>query len=137
MANRMTAEAFFDTNIVVYAFIESDPRSEAADRILSAGGIVNVQVLNEFINVALRTRAMPWADIHGSLASIRALCGAPRPLTNAVHEAAVAIAERYHYHIYDALIIAAAVDAGCRTLYSEDLAAGQTVQGVRLVNPFA
>jgi predicted nucleic acid-binding protein len=132
----MTADVFFDTNVIVYAFIESDARSAAADRILSEGGIVNVQVLNEFINVARRKHALPWADIHASLASIRVLCGAPRPLTGTVHEAGVAIAERYRYSIYDALIIAAAADAGCRTLYSEDLAAGQTIKGVRIVNPF-
>jgi predicted nucleic acid-binding protein len=132
----MTADVFFDTNVVVYAFIESDARSAAADRILSVGGIVNVQVLNEFVNVARRKHALPWTDIHASLASIRVLCGVPRPLTGTVHEAGVAIAERYRYSIYDALIIAAAADAGCRTLYSEDLAAGQTIKGVRIVNPF-
>jgi len=133
----MSAEAFFDTNVVVYAFIENDARSAVADRLLSAGGVISVQVLNEFINVALRKHALPWADIRESLASIRALCGAPRPLTAAIHDAGVAIAERYHYRIYDAQIIAAAVDAGCRKLYSEDLANGQTIRGVRIVNPFA
>lgn len=137
MSSPMGAEAFFDTNIVVYAFIESDARSAAADRILAEGGIVNVQVLNEFVNVALRKHALPWRDIRGSLESIRALCGEPRPLTGAIHEAGVAIAERYRYRIYDALIIAAAADAGCRTLYSEDLASGQVIRGVRIVDPFA
>ena len=133
----MVAEAFFDTNIVVYAFVESDARSAAAERILSEGGVVNVQVLNEFVNVALRKHALSWADIHGAIASIRALCGQPNPLTSAAHEAGIEIAERHHYHIYDAMIIAAALDAGCRTLYSEDLADGQTIRGVRIVNPFA
>ena len=137
MSSPMGSDAFFDTNIVVYAFIESDARSAAADRLLSEGGVVNVQVLNEFVNVALRKHALPWADIRGSLESIRALCGEPRPLTTAIHEAGLAIAERHHYRIYDALIIAAAADAGCRTLYSEDLANGQTIKGVRITNPFA
>ena len=131
------ADAFFDTNVLVYAFIESEARSVAADRILAEGGIVNVQVLNEFVNVACRKHALPWPDIRGALATIRILCGEPRPLTSTVHEAGIAIAERYQYRIYDALIIAAAVEAGCRTLYSEDLANGQTIRGVRIVDPFA
>ena len=130
------ADAFLDTNVLVYAFIENEARSSAADRVLSEGGIVNVQVLNEFVNVAVRKHALPWTDIRGSLATIRTLCGEPRSLTGTIHQAGVAIAQRYRYRIYDALIIAAAADAGCRTLYSEDLAAGQTVRGVRIVNPF-
>jgi predicted nucleic acid-binding protein len=133
----MTAEAFFDTNIVVYAFIETDVRSAIAASVLADGGVVNVQVLNEFVNVARRKHTVPWSDIRESLTVLRTRCGEPRPLTTAIHESGLAIAERYHYRIYDAMIIAAAVDAGCRTLYSEDLANGQTIQGVRITNPFA
>ena len=133
----MTAEAFFDTNVVVYAFITTEKRSAVAASVLAEGGVVNVQVLNEFVNVARRKDTLSWADIRESLAVLRKRCGEPRPLTTAIHEAGLAIAERHHYRIYDALIIAAAVDAGCRTLYSEDLANGQTIQGVRITNPFA
>jgi len=114
---------------------DSDARSAVADRILSEGGIVNVRVLNEFVNVARRKHPLSWADIRASLALFRVLCGAPHPLTSAAHEAGVVIAERYRYHICDALI-AAAADAGCRTLHSGDLAAGQTIRGLRIVDPF-
>jgi len=71
-----------------------------------------------------------------ALEAIRRMCREPSPLTLQLHGSALAIAERYGYRIYDALIIASAAEAGCRTLYSEDLADGQEIAGVRIVNPF-
>lgn len=133
----MSAEAFHDTNVVVYAFIEAGRRSALAEELVATGGTVSVQVLNEFVNVARRKHALSWRAIRGSLATLQLACGEPRPLTATTHEAALAIAERYRYRIYDALIIASAAEAGCRTLYSEDLADGQEIAGVRIVNPFA
>ena len=133
----MSAEAFVDTNVVVYAFSRNDLRTAPAHLLLEQGPQLNVQVLNEFVSVALRKLRMPWPEIHDALRIIGVFAAPPRTLTTTIHDAAVAIAERHHYHIYDALIIAAAVDAGCRTLYSEDLADGQTIRGVRIVNPFA
>lgn len=132
----MNADAFFDSNILIYAFIKADERSDVADRMLRAGGVVNVQVLKEFVAVARRKFALPWDEIRNFLAVVRTLCGQARPLTPAIHGAAVAIAERHRLRIYDALIIAAAAEAGCRTLYSEDLSHGQTIEGVRVVDPF-
>jgi len=132
----MSAEAFHDTNVVVYAFIEAGRRSVLAEELVATGGTVSVQVLNEFVNVARRKHALSWRAIRGSLATLQLACGEPRPLTATTHEAALAIAERYRYRIYDALIIASAAEAGCRTLYSEDLADGQEIAGVRIVNPF-
>ena len=132
----MNGNTFVDTNVVVYAFGRTDPRTMPSRALLEQGAQLNVQVLNEFVNVAFRKLRMPWNEIHDALRIIRIFAGPIRPLTTAIHEAGIEIAERYHYRIYDALIIAAAIDAGCRTLYSEDLANGQTIQGVRIVNPF-
>jgi len=133
----MSAEAFHDTNVVIYAFIEAGRRSVLAEELVANGGTVSVQVLNEFVNVARRKHALSWRAIHGSLVTLQDACGEPRALTATTHEAALAIAERSGYRIYDALIIASAAEAGCRTLYSEDLADGQEIAGVRIVNPFA
>jgi predicted nucleic acid-binding protein len=133
----MNRNTFVDTNIVVYAFGRTDPRTMPARALLEQGAQLNVQVLNEFVNVAFRKLRMLWDEIRDALRIMRIFAGPIHPLTTAIHEAGIAIAERYRYRIYDALIIAAAVDAGCRTLYSEDLANGQTIQGVRIVNPFA
>lgn len=68
---------------------------------------------------------------------MRAVC-AIVPLALETHDLGLQIAERYGFSIYDALIVAAALRAGCRTLYSEDLQDGQTIDGRLVVrNPFA
>jgi predicted nucleic acid-binding protein len=133
--------AFLDTNILIYAALQSDPRSEAARALLARGGVVGVQGLNEFVAVARRKLRRPWPEIHQALAAIRACCPPPRPLTLATHEAALGLAERYGFQVYDALIVAAALEAGCGTLFSEDMQDGQVVAGqqgrVTIRNPFA
>ena len=133
----MKVDAFVDSNVVVYAFTRGDPRTAAARRLLEQGPQLNVQVLNEFVNVAVRKLRIPWSEIHDALRIVAAFVAPLRPLTADVHRLGIEIAERHRYRLYDALIIAAAADAGCRTLYSEDMANGQTIRGVRIVNPFA
>jgi predicted nucleic acid-binding protein len=132
----MNDKAFFDTNVLIYAFAQNDPRAEPAEALLAAGGIVSVQVLNEFVAVATRKLGMPWKDVLEALSAIRVLCPAPLPLTVETHEAALGIAAKYRYHIYDALVIAAALESACATLYSEDLHDGQTIDRLAIRNPF-
>ena len=67
---------------------------------------------------------------------IRQLCEPAVPLTRETHEDAVSMARRYKLHFYDSLIIAAAVQAGCTVLYSEDLHHGQKIGNLRIENPF-
>jgi len=129
---------FLDTNILLYAALQPDPRSEAARSLLAGGGLISVQVLNEFTAVARRKLHRPWPEIAQALGAIRTLCPMPRPITLAVHDAAFSIAEGLGYTIYDALILASALEAGCDTLFSEDLQHGQVVQGrLTIRNPFA
>lgn len=133
----MTEPVFFDTNILVYAALQPDPRSDTARALLVRRGSVSVQVLNEFANVAHRKLRRPWPDIMRALAAIRVLCAPPLPVTLATHEAALTIAGCTGYHIYDALIIASALEAGCVTLFSEDLQDGQLIEGrLTIRNPF-
>ncbi|APT60404.1 pilus assembly protein (plasmid) [Roseomonas gilardii] len=130
---------FLDTNILLYAALQPDPRSETARGLLARGGLVSVQVLNEFTAVARRKLRRPWPEVRQALAAIRTLCpAAPRPLTVATHDAAIGLAERLGYTIDDALILASALEAGCDTLFSEDLQDGQVVEGqLTIRNPFA
>jgi predicted nucleic acid-binding protein len=133
----MSGEAFFDTNILVYAIAENDPRAVRAEALLEAGGVVSVQVLNEFVSVARRKMRMPWKDVSEALDVIRVLCPSPVPVTIAIHESALQIAENRGYEIYDALVLAAAVQAGCTALYSEDFQDGQVIDGkLTIRNPF-
>lgn len=128
--------AFFDTNVVVYAFAEDDPRAAVAESLLAGGGVVSVQTLNEFVAVAKRRLGMSWSDLVPALNAIRALCPSPVPVDVETHEMALEIAQQYGYHIYDSLIIAAALGASCQTLYSEDMHDGQVIAGLTICNPF-
>ncbi|HYM60837.1 MAG TPA: PIN domain-containing protein, partial [Thermoanaerobaculia bacterium] len=129
--------AFFDTNVLLYAIGRDDERAEPAEALLAGGGIVSVQILNEFAAVAHRKLGMSWEEVAEALAAIRVLCPSPVPITVEIHEAALKISMRYGYNIYDALVVAAALSAGCGTLYSEDFQAGQVIGGrLRIRNPF-
>ncbi len=99
--------------------------------------MISVQVLNEFVNVAHRKLRRPWPEIAMAVSAIRDLCPPPAPITLATHEAALGVANRAGYQFYDALIIAAALEAGCGTLFSEDLQDGQVIEGsLTIRNPF-
>lgn len=126
---------FFDTNVLLYAVRPEDPRAEGARLLLADGGLISVQALNEFTNVARRKLGQPWGEINEKLGAVRALCEV-KPLTVATHERALALAERYGYQIYDALQLASALENGCSILYTEDLQHGQQIEGLTIRNPF-
>ena len=133
----MSGKAFIDTNVLVYAAIKNDPRSAQAEKLLAVESVVSVQVLNEFVSVARRRFQMPWEDVRVALQWIQILCPDPVPLTVETHNEAVRIAEQYGYGFYDSLIVAAALDAGCSALYSEDMQNGQVIDGnLTIHNPF-
>jgi len=133
----MLAKAFFDTNVLIYAVGLDDPRSAQAEELLASGGVVSVQILNEFASVARRKILMSWSDLTEALDAFRVLCPSPLPITIEMHEAALKIAETHGYNIYVALVVSAALEAGCATLYSEDLHDGQTINGqLTIRNPF-
>ncbi|HEY6764410.1 MAG TPA: PIN domain-containing protein [Candidatus Sulfotelmatobacter sp.] len=133
----MPDNVFFDTNVLIYAVAEKDRRSARAEELLAAGGLVSVQVLNEFVSVARSKLHMPWKDVLQALEAIRVLCPSPVPITVATHEVALRISQKQGYSIYDALIAAAALQANCVTLYSEDLQDGHVISGkLRVRNPF-
>jgi predicted nucleic acid-binding protein len=132
----MPGKAFFDTNVLIYTVAEND-RTLRAERLLMSGGVVGVQVLNEFVSVARRKMHMPWADVIEALDAIRVLCPSPVPVTIHTHETALMVAQQHGFEIYDALVVAAALEAGCSTLYSEDLQDGQVIdRKLTLRNPF-
>ena len=127
--------SFFDTNVLLYAVRPEDPRAERARLLLADGGLISVQALNEFTNVARRKLGQPWGEINEKLGAVRALCEV-KSLTVATHERALALAERYGYQIYDALQLASALENGCSILYTEDLQHGQQIEGLTIRNPF-
>jgi predicted nucleic acid-binding protein len=133
----MSDRAFLDTNVFVYAIVQDDPRSHDAEKLISAGGRVSVQVLNEFAAVVRRKTNMPWGEVQLALESIQVLCPDPLPITLDTHQEALAIAEKYRYRVYDALIVASALEARCTILYSEDMQDGQVFdRRLTIRNPF-
>jgi predicted nucleic acid-binding protein len=130
------SRAFFDSNLVVYAFSD-DPRAAAAERLLAEGGHISVQVLNEFVNVARRKLGFDWAEIDVALDAIRKLVRAVHPIDLETHARALTLAQRYGFAFYDALIVSSALKAKCDMLYSEDMQDGLEVEGsLRITNPF-
>jgi predicted nucleic acid-binding protein len=132
----MAVSRFFDTNVLLYAFAANDPRSARAESLIAQGGVIGVQVLNEFTNVTRRKLRWDWQQIEASLAVINDLLGLARPLTTAMHAKGVELARDYQLSFYDALIIAAAIDAGCELLCTEDLQDRQKFGAVSIENPF-
>jgi len=133
----MSDRAFFDTNVLVYVVGQKDERTAKAEALVANGGVVSVQVLNELASVSRRKLGMSWEEIGDALTAIRDLCPSPRSLTIDTHDAGVRIAAKYGFPFYDALIAAAALEAECTTLYSEDFQDGQVLEGRLTVrNPF-
>jgi predicted nucleic acid-binding protein len=132
----MPDKVFLDTSVLVYAILNDEIRGSIAEELLAAGGHISVQVLNELAAVSRRKIKLSWAEIAEVTANIRALCNPPLPLTAETHDKAVEVANRYSYNIYDSLIIASALEAGCDLLYSEDMQDGQRIASLRIRNPF-
>jgi predicted nucleic acid-binding protein len=133
----MPVKDFFDTNVLIYAVAKDDRRASKAEALLASGGIVSIQSLNEFVSVARRKLGMPWKEVKEFLDLICILCPDPVSISLDTHKAVLAIAEKYGYGIYDALIVSAALEAGCKTLYSEDLQDGQIInRQLTIRNPF-
>jgi predicted nucleic acid-binding protein len=133
----MPVRDFLDTNVLIYAVAKNDPRAAHAEALLASGGIVSIQSLNEFVSVARRKLGMPWKEVKEFLDLICILCPDPVPISLDTHKAAVTIAEKYGYSIYDALVASAALESGCKTLYSEDLQDGQIInRQLAIRNPF-
>ena len=130
------SDSFFDTNIIGYFASINTEKAPISARLLRRGGIVSVQVLNEFANFTLRKRELTFLQVKEVLLVVRSTCTVV-PLTLETHDRALQVAERHKVHLYDALIIAAALLAGCGTLYTVDMHDGFTIDGLAIRNPYA
>jgi predicted nucleic acid-binding protein len=128
--------SFFDTNVLLYVASGDPVKADRAEKLIAAGGVISVQVLNEITNVARRKMGMSWTEARAFLSTIRGLLSV-QPLTIDSHETGLALAERYGLSTYDAMIAASALHADCDTLWSEDMQAGIVLDGrFRIVDPF-
>jgi len=131
----MSAESFFDANVLLYVFSNDERKAMRAESLLNQGGTISVQVLNEMANIERRKFGHSIDDIRQSLAVVRASC-IVKPVDVATHERGLDLHQRYGYRIYDSMILASAIGADCETLYSEDMQHGQRIGGLTIRNPF-
>ena len=130
------ARPFFDTNILLYLLSDDAAKADKAEELLGAGGVISVQVLNEFTSVATRKLAMSIAEVREVLNTVRGICRVD-PLSVEIHDRGLDIAERYRFSLYDSMIVASALIGECPTLYSEDLQSRQRIDArLTVVNPF-
>jgi predicted nucleic acid-binding protein len=138
----MSATVFVDTNVLLYATSDAPDeaaKTEAALRVLEQPGVaLSVQVLTEFyVNATHPKKPRPMS--HTQALRFLSVWRGDRvqEMTVPVLERGLAIRERYLISLWDALIISAASELGCQTVYTEDLNDGQDYAGVRARNPFA
>lgn len=126
---------FFDTSILVYAFLGTDRRG-AALSLLAEGGIISNQVINEFTNVARKKRGRSWPEIAAAIAVIRKHFDEIALVTLETHQAALELASQHGLNFYDALIVATAIEADCDILFSEDMQHDRLFGKLVIRNPF-
>jgi len=130
------ADPFFDTSVLLYLLSDDTAKADRIETLLSARGVVSVQVLNEIAVVALRKLKMPLNEVREILDTIRAVC-AVEPLTIETHDRGLAVCERYRFSLYDSMLVAAALISGAKIVYSGDLQHGQVIDNqLRVTNPF-
>jgi len=139
----MNANIFFDTNILLYAYTNHEPQKKTlaedhiADALRYGIGVVSVQVLNEFIANACR-KLVPAMTLTQAREEVDLFISGMRVVpieVDDIHEA-LRLAQTHQINYWDALIIASAQKAKCRTLLTEDLNHGQKFGHLQVVNPF-
>lgn len=139
----MAARTFFDTNIFIYQLDVGDARKQAVadglvrEALRTQDGCISYQVAQECLNVMTNKArvALSAAEAQAYLDAVLA------PLLQVGFSAdlfkrALDLRERWRFSFYDALIVAAALTAGCTRLFIEDLQHGQKVEQLTIVNPF-
>jgi predicted nucleic acid-binding protein len=136
----MNAEFFLDANVLIYAssnaLEDKGKRERAQDLITKAPFALSAQVLQEYIANALRKKQLGISEANIEATLELAATAIVLPVSLELVIAAMQIRRSFQVSHWDATIIAAALELGCTTLYSEDLNHGQKYDGVRVVNPF-
>ncbi|MDE2916398.1 MAG: PIN domain-containing protein [Paracoccaceae bacterium] len=137
----MSVEHFLDTNVFVYLFDETnDYKRGRAVRLVQESlanetGCISYQVVQETINVITRKLKATPERARQILEDTLIPLWRVNP-TRTLYQRGLDLQTRYRFSFYDSLIVAAALEAGCHTLCSEDLKHGQQIEGLTITNPF-
>ncbi len=126
-----------DTNVLVYLFDEYFfEKRKIAEKLVFANPIVSAQVVSEFFNVSKRLLKIPKLDTLIKCNKALRNCTIV-PTTQIVLNHTEKLIARYDLQLFDAIIVASAIDANCTILYSEDMQHGFIVEGtLTIINPF-
>jgi predicted nucleic acid-binding protein len=131
------ADSFFDTSVLLYLLSDEPGKADRVEELLQQSGTISVQILNEFTSVATRKLGLSLPEVSEVLESVRTICNT-QPLTVDTYDRGIEVAERYKFSLYDSMVVASALLAGCNVLYCEDLQHGQVIdEQLTVVNPFA
>ena len=141
----MPAENFVDSNVFAYMFDRSAPDKRRRARELVYGllqdrtGCISYQVVQESLNVLTVRLGEPADSVAAFLEEVLIPMWRINQInpTPELYWSGLRVQQRYGFSFYDSLIVAAALEAGCTTLYTEDLQDGQQIQGLTIRNPFA
>ncbi len=132
----MSVKTFVDTNVLLYLLSDDPGKASTVERLLKQQPTISVQVLNEVVSVASRKLRMHLPDVLELYHAVRRI-STVESITPDHHDLALSLMLRYHLSIFDSLIVASALIAGCRKLYSEDLQHGQVImKQLKVENPF-
>jgi predicted nucleic acid-binding protein len=136
----MNEKFFLDTSIFIYSFGASTKKIRSTELIKKAhmkNGCISYQVIQEFLNVAMRKFVNPfkYEDLQLYLKKILFPICEVFP-SEKLYADALDIMERWKYTFDDSLIIASALESQSNVLYSEDLQHGQKIRNLTIVNPF-
>ena len=134
----MKDRVFLDTNVLVYLYssAETEKRNVSVSLFEKYVCLTNTQALNEFSNVYLKKYKIPNDKIKGFLGSIIESCDL-KLINRKIIFNAVELNAGYGYSYYDCLMLASALNSGCKVLFSEDMQHGHVVEGqLQIINPF-
>ena len=131
-----TKKIFFDTNTLLYLFSSDTNKADWISKNIQKSNVISVQVLNEFTSASLKKIKVSTKELDEFLGLFLEIYTI-KPLDVETFNSSLRISRRYGYHQYDSMIIAAAIQAGCQRLYSEDLQHKQVIdKKLQIVNPF-
>lgn len=132
--------SFIDSSVLIYAEASDSPKKQSVALALlrqlklAGTGVISTQSLQEYVNVALRKMGLDANHVRKQLSAHEQF--EVVQVTPEIIRGALDIHQTRSVSFYDALIVQAAIVSGCDTLYSEDLNAGEIIDGVKIENPF-